>query len=58
VFATGATTFDLTVTLYEVGINPISGLNEWSTVPIPEPSTALLLGLGLTGLAAKGRRRS
>ena len=28
----------------------------WSSVP--EPSTALLLGLGLTGLAAKGRRRS
>jgi len=26
--------------------------------PIPEPSTALLLGLGLTGLAAKGRRRN
>ncbi len=25
---------------------------------IPEPSTALLLGLGLTGLAAKGRRRN
>jgi hypothetical protein len=25
---------------------------------IPEPSTALLLGLGLTGLAGKGRRRN
>ena len=24
----------------------------------PEPNTALLLGLGLTGLAAKGRRRN
>ena len=29
---------------------------RWSAVP--EPSTALLLGLGLTGLGAKGRRRS
>ncbi len=28
----------------------------WS--PIPEPSTALMVALGLTGLAAKGRRRN
>lgn len=30
----------------------------WSTAVVPEPSTALLLGLGLTGLAGKGGRRS
>jgi hypothetical protein len=47
----------LTVTLYEVGING-DGQNEWSTVPIPEPGTALLLGLGLAGLAARPRRAS
>ena len=29
---------------------------RWS--PVPEPNTALLLGLGLTGLTAKGRRRN
>ena len=27
-------------------------------VPIPEPGTAALIGLGLTGLAVVGRRRS
>jgi len=43
---------------------PIYALSEvldYTGTPInviPEPSTALLLGLGLTGLAAKGRRRN
>ena len=31
---------------------------SWSTAVVPEPSTALLIGLGLSGLAAKGRRRN
>jgi hypothetical protein len=56
-FATMSNTLELTVTLYEVGINA-SGQNEWSTVPIPEPGTALLLGLGLAGLAARPRHAS
>ena len=30
----------------------------WSQTPIPEPTTALLLGLGLTAVATQGRRRN
>ena len=53
-FGTGATTLELTVTLYEVGING-AGQNKWSTVPIPEPGTLVLMFSGLVGLAARPR---
>ncbi len=33
-------------------------VRDGDIAPIPEPSTAVLLGLGLSGLAAKGRRRN
>ena len=52
--ATGTTTLELTVTLYEVGIND-AGQNKWSTVPIPEPGTLVLMFSGLVGLAARPR---
>jgi hypothetical protein len=38
--------------------NMISGSLTGTLVAVPEPSTALLLGIGLTGLAGKGRRRN
>ena len=37
---------------------PSQNFAVWSASVVPEPSTALLLSLGLTGLAAKGRRRN
>jgi hypothetical protein len=57
VVATNATSFDSLGTLGiagSPGINPITGLFEPSRVP--EPSTALLLSLGLAGIAALRKR--
>jgi hypothetical protein len=45
----------------QMPIYALSEVLDYTGTPInviPEPSTALLLGLGLTGLAAKGRRRN
>ena len=43
------------LTIVGFGTNPDGNTEAWIAT-IPEPNTALLLSLGLTGLAAKGRR--
>ena len=40
----------------DVYANPFRYYIEYDTNPIPEPSNALLLGLGLVGFAVRGRR--
>ncbi len=42
----------------DYGHIPALTLRDGDIAPVPEPSTAVLLGLGLSGLAAKGRRRN
>lgn len=41
-----------------VNVADSSGLGTFTIVPIPEPTTASLLGLGLLGLTVAGRRRN
>lgn len=53
--------FDLgwaSVTEDSAALDPLGAWVYTDTNPIPEPTTALLLGIGFAGLAAAGRRRS
>jgi hypothetical protein len=53
-FGNGSTLYNANTDFTGTFFDPVAA--GWTLVPIPEPSTALLLSLGLTGLAAKGRR--
>ena len=44
------------LTIVGTGTNPLGFTEAWIAT-IPEPSTALLLGIGITGLAASRRQR-
>jgi len=53
---TGSNSLNLTATLYEIDIND-QGQNVWSTTnPVPEPTTMLLFGIGLIGLAGARKK--